>query len=165
MRRIKPRERSNIQFHPPYCNEINELYHAFNHLLERTDQLLSEVATRKELQKVAELKALQAQMNPHYIYNTLDSVGWLALKRKQGDIADIVSLLADIIRYSIKNYGQMVLLSDEITHIENYMSIQFFRFGTKTSRIFDIPKKYYRIKIPKLTRQQLSENSLLHGFA
>ncbi len=164
MRRVKPQERSNIQFHPPYCDEVNELYNAFNHLLERTDQLLSEVATRKEMQKVAELKALQAQINPHYIYNTLDSVGWVALKRKQSDIADIVSLLADIIRYSIKNYGQMVLLSDEITHIENYMSIQSFRFSTKTTLTFDIPKKYYRIKIPKLIIQQLIENSLLHGF-
>lgn len=145
-------------------DEIGVLYSSFNKMMKRISRLMGDIYESGKKQRTAEIKALQAQINPHFIYNTLDSVGWLALSRKQDDIADMVSSLADVMRYSIKNPEEMVSLSLELTYIRNYVEIQKTRFKSTLNLNIEVDNELNDFKIPKFIIQPLVENAIIHGF-
>ena len=146
----------------PLNDEVSFLYHSYNHMIRRITQLVEEIRYNMELQKKAELKALQAQINPHFIYNTLDVVNWMALCEGQNDISILVTSLTDIFRYSIKEPDAMVTLEKELFHLSQYLKIQAMRYGEKFTFDMDIPEDCFSYQLPKLTIQPLVENSLLH---
>lgn len=145
-------------------DEISYLYSSYNSLIRRIQQLVSDIKKTMTLQKKSELKALQAQINPHFIYNSLDTINWIALYEGQKDISTIVTSLVDIFRYSIKDSDTLVTLDEEIYHLEKYLQIQNMRYIGKFTFKMDVPDAFLKYSLPKLTIQPLVENSLFHAI-
>lgn len=143
----------------------------FNHELSRAFQKFKEIIDTKELiegsKKHAEYLALQNQINPHFLYNTLEGMRSEALIEGVDSIANMAEALATFFRYTISNVDKLVTLEDEITNVENYYKIQEFRFGDKLDFSIefqvDNPKEILKARIPKLTLQPIFENAIFHG--
>jgi two-component system sensor histidine kinase YesM len=119
----------------------------------------SEIETRN-----AQFKALQAQINPHFLYNTLQLVGGMAMAYKADEIYSIIRAISDMFRYITGKQGDMVLIDREIDHIKNYLHIQNLRFGGKVETDIFIEEGTEGFMIPMLTIQPLVENAFNHGF-
>lgn len=116
------------------------------------------------LAKDAQLRFLQAQINPHFLYNTLDSINMYAIKYNAPVISDMINSLANFYRYSLSKGRAIITLDEEINHTHSYLEIQSKRFGSKLRYSIDIPREFRRKRIVKLVIQPLVENSILHGF-
>jgi two-component system, sensor histidine kinase YesM len=127
------------------------------------DYLINKIYNIRLKQKEAELNSLQNQINPHFLYNTLESIRGAALYHGIHDIAAMSKALSLLFRYSI-NDTVLVTIKEEIQHLENYMSIQNFRYENKFDLIYSIPNDLFNYKILKLTLQPLIENSIKHGL-
>lgn len=121
-----------------------------------------------QLQKKQEqLKALQSQINPHFLYNTLDTIRGLAIEKESMDIANVVAALASMFKYSVDYASTNVAISDELAHMDKYLAIQCIRFPDKfkVKWIYECEKDaLFRITVPKLTLQPIVENALTHGL-
>ena len=148
----------------PYQNEIGELYKSFNTMMSTVDNLVKDINDLFERQKVWELKALQAQINPHFLYNTLDSVNWMAQQHGYDDISSIVTALGSFFRYSLNKGQEFTTLENELYQIRSYIEIQKIRFKDKLITEFDIDETILPCRIAKLTLQPLVENCIVHGF-
>jgi two-component system sensor histidine kinase YesM len=127
------------------------------------DYLINKVYNIKLKQKEAELNSLQNQINPHFLYNTLESIRGAALYHGIHEIAAMSKALSLLFRYSISD-RVLVSIKEEIQHLDNYMSIQNFRYENKFDLIYSISPELYNYKILKLTLQPLIENSIKHGL-
>ena len=127
------------------------------------DYLINKINNIKLKQKEAELNSLQNQINPHFLYNTLESIRGAALYHGIHDIAAMSKALSLLFRYSISE-RVLVSIKEEIQHLDNYMSIQNFRYENKFDLLYSIPPELYNHKILKLTLQPLIENSIKHGL-
>ncbi|MBC8059090.1 MAG: sensor histidine kinase [Clostridiaceae bacterium] len=114
--------------------------------------------------KDAELKALQAQINPHFLYNTLDSINWLALKYKAEDISTMVKSLSNFFRYSLNKGSNVISFEDEIKQVESYLKIQEIRFQDKLNYKIDISSEIYECYTVKLILQPIVENAIIHAI-
>ena len=148
----------------PYNNEIGELYKSFNTMMSTVDNLTKDIMDLFERQKAWELKALQAQINPHFLYNTLDSVNWMARAHGYDDISDIVTALGSFFRYSLNKGQEFTTIENELFQIRSYIEIQKIRFKDKLITEFDIDDSILSCRIAKLTLQPLVENCIVHGF-
>lgn len=161
-------KQENIVIYPKFItkrsDEVALLYESFDKMMKRIQQLIENVYLSGIKQKEAELLVLQAQINPHFIYNTLDSINWIAMCNDNDDIVDLVTSLADIVRYSIKNSYEKVKLSDEILHVKNYIRIQTIQSKYPIKVKIDIEDNYLNFIMPKFLIQPLVENSVIHGF-
>jgi len=135
----------------------------FNFMVSKIDHLVKEVYQEKIAQKNAELEALQAQINPHFLYNTLDSINWMLMDIGADDISDVVVSLGDILKYSIHGKDVLVLLDEEIQYIESYLCIQKNRLEERLKTSIDIQEEARACMVPKLILQPIVENALLHG--
>lgn len=137
---------------------------AYNFMTAEINELLNQKElAAKELQK-AEFRALQAQINPHFLYNTLDMINWLA---KSGQISQVSQAVQALTRFYRLTLGQKELfgtIDDEITHVTLYMQLQNMRYNHCADFIADIPPELGSLTIPKLTFQPIVENALLHGI-
>lgn len=150
-----------------YCfklNEIRALENDFKSMTHRITGLIKRIDDEKEKQRIAELAALQAQINPHFIYNTLDTVAWLAVISKNQKIYDIIFSLANFFRLSLNKGRNIIKISEEISHVKNYIKIESIRFENKFSCEFDIPENLNDIEIIKIILQPIVENAIKHGF-
>ena len=131
----------------------------------RNDRLEREYAA-DILNKQAELDALQSQINPHFLYNTLDSIRGQALSEGAEDIADMTEALSTFFRYSISNRNNIVTLEEELENVRNYFMIQQFRFNNRFRlQILPVPQELLNnCRLPKLTLQPILENTILHGM-
>lgn len=146
----------------PFSNEMEETIQKFGTLID-TQELIS--VSKKQ----SEYLALQNQINPHFLYNTLEGIRGEALSAGVTSIAEMTEALATFFRYTISNVENLVTLEDELTNIENYYIIQQYRFGERLSMSIVIDSKEERSKIlscrlPKLTLQPIIENSINHGL-
>jgi two-component system sensor histidine kinase YesM len=114
--------------------------------------------------KEAELKALESQINPHFLYNTLETISSIAYLKDIPEITTISKSLSQLFRYSISNDKKLVTLADELYHTSNYINIQTIRHGNKFNVIFDIDESLKKYKVIKLILQPLIENSVNHGL-
>ena len=131
----------------------------------RATSLLEKEIRNAQLQlKEVELKALQAQINPHFLYNTLDSIQWLAVVHGIDDIQQMIVALGKILRYSLDQEQSIVSVRKELEKVENYFVIQKFRYGEKFSYHFNIEDEVLEFCIPKLLLQPLVENAIQHGL-
>lgn len=146
------------------CEEIRQLYGGFNQLMRQIRQLVADVYASEEKKKQAELSALQAQINPHFLYNTLDSINCLALMEGQDEIADLLTSLSDILRYSLKNAYDLVRLETELTIVEHYARIQKNCYENKLQIYWDVKEAAKKAEVPKLLIQPLVENAIVHGM-
>lgn len=147
-----------------YSTEVKILYEQYNYMLDRIENLIKEVYNSAEKEKDAELLALQAQINPHFLYNTLDSINWMAMKYKAEDIRFMVNKLANMMRYSLNSGKNFISVADEIEQVRNYVGIQEVRYNGKFITYFEIENEINDFMIIKLLLQPLVENAILHGF-
>ncbi len=145
-------------------DEFGQLFDAFNYMVRKIRQLIYEVYQEKIAQKNAEIQALQAQINPHFLYNTLDSINWMLLEQGEMEISDVVISLGDILRYSIDGKEGMVSLGDEIQYTKSYLCIQKNRLEERLDYQLEIAEDTLKCKVPKLLLQPIVENAVLHGI-
>ncbi|MCR8632284.1 sensor histidine kinase [Paenibacillus radicis (ex Xue et al. 2023)] len=127
------------------------------------DMIFREYQQRIEI-STAQLKMLQAQINPHFLYNTLQSIGTIALRHRVDEISDKISQLGAILRYSMDFHTETVYLQKEIEHIEHYLSLQESRFKSKLFYSIECEPAALKVMVPKMILQPLVENSIIHGI-
>ncbi|WP_064745692.1 cache domain-containing sensor histidine kinase [Paenibacillus sp. UNC451MF] len=145
-------------------DEIGQLSSGFNRMSEEIDRLVNEVYAIRLKEKEAQLSALLTQMNPHFLYNTLESINMMAIRREAYEISDMVSSLGQLLRHSVGTYSRLVLLEDEIASIASYVSIQQLRYGDHLHVAFQIDEALLSLYVPKLVLQPLVENAIYHGI-
>ncbi|MEH7386027.1 sensor histidine kinase [Bacillus sp. JJ1521] len=146
-------------------DEIGQLGNGFNHMISEIDRLVSEVYKTGLREKEAEIRALQSQMNPHFLYNTLESINMLAITKGNLDVSDMVSSLGRLLRYTIDNSSKVVSLKEELQFIQSYISIQKVRMGEKLHYFEEMDPSLYDALLPKLVLQPLVENAIVHGLS
>ncbi|RUS49061.1 sensor histidine kinase [Cohnella sp. AR92] len=144
-------------------DEIAYLSRHFNLMVSRTNELINERYKMKLVEKNAILKALEAEINPHFLYNALQAISTKALKGGMDEIADMVDALALTLRYCISG-KDIVQARDELRHIERYMVLQKARFGERLIIKYEIEESLMQLPIPKLSIQSLVENSIKHAL-
>ncbi|SFK72603.1 two-component system, sensor histidine kinase YesM [Paenibacillus sp. 1_12] len=154
----------DIQLTTGRKDELGVLEIRFQNMIRNLDDLMNrEYRNRLEL-TTAQLKMLQAQINPHFLYNTLQSIGTLALRHGSEEINDKIAELGAILRYSMDLKTETVTLQMEIKHIEHYMSLQTGRFKNRLSYTLSCPNEAFQVRVPKMILQPLIENSIVHGI-
>ncbi|MGO4545188.1 sensor histidine kinase [Paenibacillus sp. 2TAB23] len=144
-------------------DEIAYLSRHFNLMVRRTNDLINERYKMKLVEKNAILKALEAEINPHFLYNALQAISTKALKNERYDIADMVDALALTLRYCISG-KDIVQARDELKHIENYLSLQKARFGSRLQVAYEWQEALLELELPKLSIQTLVENAIKHAL-
>ncbi|GAB6926108.1 two-component system sensor histidine kinase YesM [Paenibacillus sp. JCM 10914] len=145
-------------------DELGLLHRTFRLMVERINALITENYANRLLVKETEFKALQAQINPHFLYNTLESVNWLAKMNKQRQISDMVQALAYLLRHSVSLKEPILTLAEELELVKHYVIIQKFRFDDRLQFRLDVPEEHLQRKIPKLTLQPLLENAIHYAL-
>lgn len=147
-------------------DEIAVLDQQFNRMLGKLDQLIKTSYVQKLENKEAQLKNLQLQINPHFLYNTLETISSIAAVKQVFVVCDICGKLGEIFRYSLgKNYGELVPLEQEMTHIKNYMFIQKIRYGDRLQVFYNIDEDAAHVHIPRFILQPIVENAISHGLS
>lgn len=147
-------------------DEIAVLDQQFNRMLGKLDQLIKTSYVQKLENKEAQLKNLQLQINPHFLYNTLETISSIAAVKQVFVVCDICGKLGEIFRYSLgKNYGELVPLEQEMTHIKNYMFIQKIRYGDRLQVFYNIDVDAAHVHIPRFILQPIVENAISHGLS
>ncbi|NOU79033.1 HAMP domain-containing protein [Paenibacillus sp. LMG 31459] len=154
----------NVTPLPVKGDEIGELAQNFNVMVHNIAELIGETYKLGNEVKSNELKALQAQINPHFLYNTLDLINIMAIEAGERDIQRVVDELATFYKLSLSNGREFVTLESELQHIEAYTSIQNMRFGGGIRLELEVTREWYNCEIPKITLQPLVENAILHGI-
>ncbi|MDQ0229351.1 cache domain-containing sensor histidine kinase [Metabacillus malikii] len=161
------RDKGKLTINPDISStiEIQELNTTYNQLVENTNHLIQVVYEKEILKSQAELKALQSQINPHFLFNTLDALYWSLDEKGEDELANSVIAMSELFRYTISSQKQdeWVTLKQEIEHIEMYMQLMKMRFGDRFTWSVSIPEIFETINIPKLLIQPIVENAILHG--
>ncbi|MEA5049971.1 MAG: sensor histidine kinase [Oscillospiraceae bacterium] len=144
--------------------EIGQLYKSYNYMTTRLRCQIDETYALKLREKDADLRALQAQINPHFLYNVLDSINWMALRYKAQDISDIVIALSDMLRFSLNKGRNSITVRDELRQVDSYIRLQKIRFSSKFDVRYDIDPAAEDCRIIKMLLQPIVENAILHGF-
>lgn len=144
--------------------EIETIAQQFNNTLTKLKDALAKEKEAGEKQRQAEIRALEAQINPHFIYNTLDTINWMAIDRDEFDISNAINTLATILRYAISNSNGTVTVRDEAEWLKKYVYLQQFRLKNKFSCQINIAPEILGFKIHKLLLQPFIENAIIHGF-
>lgn len=145
-------------------DELGYLSKCFNKMSKDIDTLLNRVYKEELTRKEAELKALQAQINPHFLFNTLESINWMAQLNNVPEIRDMVTSLASLIEASIGKGNPLVSLSQELKYVDSYVLIMKTRYGDRLLYESDIDIDLVKSKVPKLLLQPLIENAIYHGI-
>lgn len=144
--------------------EVQQLYECFSQLIKKIQRLITDAHIRGEREKEMEMQLLYAQVSPHYLYNALDSITWMALSRNEDDIADMISALAEGFRYSIKEIEKPITIQEEINFLIGYLHLQELRHKGRFNFKLDVDKETEGFYIPKFILQPLIENSIIHGM-
>ncbi|KKO54880.1 cache domain-containing sensor histidine kinase [Paenibacillus sp. DMB20] len=145
-------------------DEVGQLVISYNRLNSRIVKLTEEVKLNESLKKEADMQALQVQINPHFLYNTLSSIQWLALMNKDGKIAEMVGSLSDFLRFSLNNGQEYCTVQQEMEHVRNYANIQSIRYPDKLRLEVVMEDPVREQTMLKLLLQPLVENALQHGI-
>jgi two-component system sensor histidine kinase YesM len=137
----------------------------FNMMMEEIKALVEEVKKVSRKEKETAIKMLEMQINPHFLYNTLDSINWMAIEKEEYEISDSLNQLAAILRYSISRSNQIVTVKMEIEWLQNYLSLQKCRFSNSFNYYIHMEPKIMDCQIHKLLFQPFIENSIIHGLA
>lgn len=145
-------------------DEIGLLERGYNSMMERIRQLIEDEYQREIEVKNAQLLALQAQINPHFLNNTLHMIGGMALKKKAPEIYDVTRVIGDLLRYAIGSEDRTVPIADELTHTRNYLFIQERRFAGRCTIALHSDPDALEGRLPKFTLQPIVENAFEHGL-
>ncbi|MDB5056371.1 MAG: hypothetical protein JWM44_4421 [Bacilli bacterium] len=145
-------------------DEIGQLGIGYNTMVNRIKELIDDVFAFELKQREAELKVLQSQINPHFLYNTLNTISWAAQKKGEQQIAEMIYSLSNIFQISLSNGRDVIPLQEEIQMVKSYLFLQKMRFPDRLSYEITMHPSLETIEIPKLLLQPLVENSIVHGI-
>ncbi|RED87868.1 sensor histidine kinase [Cohnella phaseoli] len=154
----------NIQLDVASSDEVGQLTRSFNRMTEEIHTLVHHVYKSELARKEAQLKALHSQINPHFLYNTLDSMNAIAVIEEVPLLSRMAKMLSEMFRYSISSGEQIVPLREELKQVVRYVEIQQIRYDDKFSLVVNIPEGLLDYRIPKLTLQPIVENAIYHGL-
>ncbi|WP_235827861.1 cache domain-containing sensor histidine kinase [Brevibacillus migulae] len=159
-------EKGNLHERVPVASrdEIGMLGEQFNRMVGEMNRLVNEVYMISLREREAELAALQSQINPHFIYNTLEAINMMAIKAGNFDVSDMVSSLGKLMRYTVDRSDGFVKLADEIESLRSYIRIQQTRLGERLHVEMAVDEELVGAYIPKLLLQPLIENAIYHGI-
>jgi len=166
MKTIRQVQKGNLKVRVPDCgaDEIGELGQQINEMLNRISRLMDDNIKREILVKDSEIRALQNQINAHFIYNVLESIKMMAEVDEKYDISDAVTALGKLLRYSMKWVSKNVTVSEEIDYIKNYLALINLRFDYEIYLSLNLPEPIYEQAIPKMSLQPIIENAICHGI-
>ncbi len=147
-----------------YRNEIGHLQNSFSIMIYKIRQLIEHNKAEQEAKRKSELRALQAQINPHFLYNTLDSIIWMTESKKTEESILMTSALSKLLRKSISNEDEFVSLEREIDYVKEYLTIQKMRYQDKLEYEINVASEVLHVPIAKLILQPLVENAIYHGI-
>ncbi len=144
--------------------EIQALSQSFDHMVRQIQDLMNRVRKEEISLRKTELKALQAQINPHFLYNTLDAIGWLCEEERSRDAVEMVNALAKLFRISISRGHELITIEKELEHAGNYLKIQNFRYKNQFTYDFQVEEDCLEYYCNKITLQPIIENAIYHGL-
>lgn len=163
MQRVKGGD-LDVKFSSKYNDEISQLGYNFSDMVEEIQKLIDMVYVEQKSKREIELKMLQAQIKPHFLYNTLDTINWMAQKKDADDIVEIVNALTDLFRIGLSKGEEIITISEEIKHIYSYLKIQKVRYDEKIDYKINYSEDIKDYKILKLILQPIVENAIYHGI-
>ncbi|KHF35424.1 putative sensor-like histidine kinase [Paenibacillus sp. P1XP2] len=146
-------------------NEIGQLGRSFNNMIEQIELLVERIAKEESEKKKAEIRALRYQINPHFLYNTLNSIRWLAKLNRTNDVDKAVTSLVQLLEVSMGRNGVFIQLGEELDLLQKYMVIQGYRYDNAITLLMDCPDELKQIPIPRMLLQPIVENAVFHGIA
>ncbi len=167
MRRV---EKGDFQFcieASRYHDETAYLAAGFNKMLEKINHQMAEIKAKERSKRKADIKILYEQINPHFLYNTLDSISWLATSSKEENrekVSEMVTSLSDMLRLGLSKGRDRIEVRDEIAHVKAYINIQQIRYNNSFRVTFDIQEDILSKYVIKILLQPLVENAIMHGF-
>lgn len=144
--------------------EAKQLSESLNTMIDKINELLEQVKKEQIRIRKAEFELLQAQINPHFLYNTLDTIIWLAESDEQKQVVHMVESLSDFFRTSLNQGKDIISIKEEIQHVRSYLEIQQMRYQDILEYEINVPEEFHQNTIPKITVQPLVENALYHGI-
>jgi Predicted signal transduction protein with a C-terminal ATPase domain len=154
----------DVYVEPKGNDEVTLLYHSFNRMSGKLKELIQKVYSVQIKQREAELMALQTQINPHFLYNTLDNIYWVGRMEKAFETSKMVEALSKLFRQSLNNGDEITAVKNEIDHIRNYITIQQIRFREKITFSLNVDDETLDCLTIKFVLQPLIENSIVHGL-
>ncbi len=148
----------------PMEKEFHMLTKSFNHMEKEISRLIHENYEMRLREKETQLKMLSIQINPHFLYNTLNTINMLAIRNGDEETSDLIVSLSEMLQYSLKNGEEKIRLEEEITWLSNYLYIMTRRYSDVFQTEFDIAEELMECKVPKFFLQPLVENAIRHGF-
>ncbi len=148
----------------PGKDEISELTDTYNYMTDRINGLLESQIKSAEQLRVAEFNALQAQINPHFLYNTLDMINWLSHSGQSNEVTEAVQALSSFYKLTLSKKDSVNTVEQELTHVSLYVRLQNMRYRDHIAFIVDVPDELMECEIPKLTFQPIVENAIQHGI-
>lgn len=146
------------------AREVRELSDSFGHMVGKIQQLMDTVRREEINLRKTELKALQAQINPHFLYNTLDSIAWMCEQGRSAEAVQMVNALARLFRISISRGHELIPIRSELQHAESYLQIQKHRYKDQFTYHFDVDESLLDFLCNKITLQPIIENAIYHGI-
>ncbi len=145
-------------------DEIGELIGTYNYMSDQLNQLMLQKEQAARELRLSEFKALQAQINPHFLYNTLDMINWMARTGKAAEVSLAVQRLSKFYKLTLSKGNNIVSIRDELEHVSLYVQLQNMRYENKIHFFIDVPDELLDFEIPKLVFQPIVENSIFHGI-
>lgn len=149
---------------PTVHDEVGELIETYNYMTGRINELLEKQKETAEELRIAEFNSLQAQINPHFLYNTMDMIHWMARKGETAAISNAVQRLAKFYKLTLSHKSNFMSICEELEHVSTYVDLQNMRFKNAIDFVVDVPDELLHYNIPKLTFQPIVENAIIHGI-
>ena len=149
---------------PTAHDEVGDLIDTYNYMARKMNQLMEDQAQAAEDLRIAEFNSLQAQINPHFLYNTMDMINWLAQQGRASEVSSAVQNLSRFYKLTLSRKKSITTIEKEEEHVSIYVSLQNMRYHDSIEFISDIPDELMEYQIPKLTLQPVIENAILHGI-
>ncbi len=147
-----------------YHDEVGDLIDTYNYMTTQLEQLMEKQAKSAEALRIAEFNALQSQINPHFLYNTMDMINWLAQQGKRSEVTNAIQNLSRYYKLTLSHKKSFGTVEEEIEHVSIYVYLQNMRFHDRINFVMDVPDELFEYQIPKLTLQPVVENAILHGI-
>lgn len=165
-RLMKRVEDGDLQVSMPskYKDEIGQLSNGFSLMIKRLKESMDNVYKEQEALRKAEIKSLQYQINPHFLYNTLDSIVWLARANKNKEVISMIIAITKLFRIGLSRGNDIITIKEEVDHVTSYLSIQKMRYSKKLEYEIDIPENIMNYQVVKVILQPLIENAIYHGI-
>lgn len=154
----------SVRFDARSGQEVSMLSDSLNTMIDKINELLEQITTEQVRLRKAEFELLQAQINPHFLYNTLDAIVWLAESGEQKKVVSMVGSLSEFFRTSLNQGKDIVTIREELNHVRSYLEIQQVRYQDILNYEISVPEELNSYSIPKITIQPLVENALYHGI-